>query len=102
MPIVEEWSTDVPSLHVGVKSYLADVGRNEVTDELLHVAVDGATLLDGGHDRREVIVSQHHLRRRLGHSCARAHGDTNLSLLQSRSVVHTVASLWRTRSTLVK
>jgi len=34
----------------------ADVGGNQVTDELLHVVVDRATFLNGGDDGREVIV----------------------------------------------
>ena len=39
-------------------SHLADVGRDEVADEGLHVGVDGAPLLDGGHDGGEVVVGQ--------------------------------------------
>ena len=72
---------------------LADVGRDEVADELLHVVVDGATLLHGRHDRREVVVGEHHLRRGLGDRRARSHRDTDLGLLQRRRVVHPVASL---------
>ncbi len=71
---------------------LSDVGGDEVADELLHVVVDGATLLDGGDDGGEVVVGEDHLGGRLGHGRARAHGDTDLGLLQSRSVVDTVAS----------
>ena len=40
---------------------LADVGRDEVADELLHVVVDGPALLHGRHDAREVVVSENHL-----------------------------------------
>jgi len=72
---------------------LADVGRDEVADELFHVVVDGSSFLDGGDDRREVVVGEHHLRRGLGDRRARAHRDADLSLLQSRSVVHTVTRL---------
>ena len=74
-------------------TYLADVGGDEIADELLHVAVDGASLLHGGDDRREVVVSQHHLRRRLRHRRARSHRNADLGLLQRRSVVHTVTGL---------
>ena len=73
--------------------HLSNVGGDEITNELLHVVVDGAALLNGGHDGGEVVVSQYHLRRRLGHSGTRTHGDTNLSLLQGRGVIHTITSL---------
>jgi len=72
---------------------LSDVGGDEITNELLHVVVDGPALLNGGHDGGEVVVSQYHLRSRLGHGGTRTHGDTNLSLLQGRGVIHTVTSL---------
>lgn len=70
---------------------LADVGRDEVADELLHVVVDGASLLNSGDNRGEVVVSEYHLRRRFGHRSARTHSDTDLGLLQRRRVVDTVA-----------
>ena len=81
MPMLEEMT------------YLADVGGDEIADELLHVAVDSASLLDGGDDRREVVVSQHHLRSRLRHRRARSHRNADLGLLQRRSVVYTVTGL---------
>merc|ERR1719365_380331 len=40
----------------------------------------------------EVVVGKDHFRSRLCDSSAAAHGNTNLSLLEGRSVVHTVAS----------
>jgi len=45
---------------------LAYIRRDEVADELFHVVVDGASFLDGGDDRREVVVGEHHLRGGLG------------------------------------
>ena len=72
---------------------LSYVGRDEVADELFHVVVDGASFLDGGDDRREVVVGEHHLRGGLGDRRARAHRDADLGLLQRRRVVDTVARL---------
>ena len=69
---------------------LSDVGGDEVTDELFHVVVDGASLFHSGHNGGEVIISQDHLRGGLGHGGTGAHGDTDLGLLQGRGVVHTV------------
>lgn len=60
---------------------LTDVGGDEVPDELLHVVVDGAALLDGGHDGGEVVIGQHHLGGGLGDGGSGAHGDADLSLL---------------------
>lgn len=71
---------------------LADVGADKVADELLHVAVDGATLFDGGHDAGKVVVGENHLGGALGDGGAGAHGDTDFGLLQGGGVVHTVAS----------
>merc|ERR1719419_1843623 len=61
---------------------LTNVGGDEVTDELLHVVVDSSALLNSRHNGREVVVSQDHLRGRLGNGSARAHGDADLGLLQ--------------------
>ena len=72
--------------------HLADVGRNEVADKLLHVVVDGTTFLNGGDDGGEVVIGQDHLSGRFGHGGTRAHGDTNFGLLQGRSVVDTITS----------
>ena len=65
----------------GETTDLSDVGGDEVADELFHVVVDGASLLDGGDDRREVVVGKHHLRGGLGDRRARAHRDADLGLL---------------------
>merc|ERR1711971_862682 len=71
---------------------LSDVGGNQVADELLHVGVDSAALLDGGDNGGEVIVSKDHLRGGLGHSGSGAHGDTNLGSLEGGGVIDTVTS----------
>lgn len=73
--------------------HFADVGGDEVTDELLHVVVDGAALLDGGHDGGEIVVGQDHLGGGFGHGGSGAHSNTDLSLLQSRGIIYTVTSL---------
>mmetsp|Transcript_61664 Transcript_61664/g.161995 ORF Transcript_61664/g.161995 Transcript_61664/m.161995 type:complete len:634 (-) Transcript_61664:1176-3077(-) len=73
--------------------HLADVGGDQVADEGLHVVVDGAPLLDGGDDRREVVVGEDHVGRLLGDFRARdAHRDADVGLLQCRRVVDAVAS----------
>lgn len=72
---------------------LTDVGGDEVADELLHVVVDSSALLNSSHNGREVVVSQDHLRGRLGNGSARAHGDANLRFLQGGGIVHSITSL---------
>lgn len=74
---------------------LADVGGDQVTDELLHVVVDSTALLNSSHDGGEIVIGQDHLRGGFSHSGTGAHSNTNLSLLQSRGVVHTITSLGR-------
>lgn len=74
--------------------HLTNVGADQVADELLHVVVDGTALLNGSHNGGKVVISQHHLRSRLGYSSSRSHGNTDLSLLQSRSIIHTITSLY--------
>merc|ERR1719190_163150 len=71
--------------------HLTDVGGDQVADELLHVGVDGAALLHGGHDGGEVVVSQDHLGGGLGHGSSGAHGDTDLGSLESGSIVDSVS-----------
>lgn len=73
----------------------AHIWRDEVSDELFHVVINGSAFLNCGYDGSEVVVSQHHLWGGFGHSCARAHGDADLCLLQSRGVVDSIASLRR-------
>ena len=50
---------------------LADVRRDQVVDELLHVGIDGAAL-NGGHDRDEAFVAEDNLGGGLGHGRAGA------------------------------
>jgi len=72
---------------------LSDVGRDEIAYELLHVVVDGASFLNRGHYRREVVVCQDHLGGRLGDCRTRTHRDADFGFLEGRCVVHTVTSL---------
>lgn len=73
-------------------NYLADVGGNQITDKLLHVVVNGTAFFNGSDNGGEVVISQHHLGSGFGDSGTGTHGDTNLSLLQGRGVVHTITS----------
>lgn len=69
---------------------LSNVGRDEVTDELLGVVVDGATFLNSGLNGGKVVISENHVGSELGNISARAHGNTNIGLLECGSVVDTV------------
>lgn len=40
---------------------LANIGGDEVADELLHVVVDGPALLHCSHNGGKVVIGQHHL-----------------------------------------
>jgi len=71
---------------------LTNVGTDQVSDELLHVVVDGSTLTNSGDNRSEVIVSENHIRGRLGNSGTGTHGNTDLGLLQSWRIVNTITS----------
>ena len=70
-----------------------DVGRDQIANELLHVVVDGTAFLNCSHDRREVVISKHHLRRCLGDCRARTHRDTDLRFLQRWRIIHSVTRL---------
>jgi len=69
---------------------LTDVGRDQVTDELFHVVVNGTTFFNSRHNGREVIVGQHHFGGGFGDGRTRTHGNTNFGLLQSWGIVDTV------------
>ncbi|KAI6760189.1 hypothetical protein HG531_013390 [Fusarium graminearum] len=71
---------------------LANVGGDEITDELLSVVVDGASLLNSDLDSGKVAVGEDHVGGQLGDIGSRTHGNTDISLLQSRSVVDTITS----------
>ena len=49
---------------------LTNVGRAEVTDELLGVVVDGSTFLDGNLNGGKVVISEDHVGGELGHISA--------------------------------
>jgi hypothetical protein len=38
-----------------------NVGRDQITDKLFHVVVDGSAFLYSGNNGREVVISQYHL-----------------------------------------
>ena len=71
---------------------LADVAGQQIHQIFLDVAEDDAPFLDGGDNRREVIVEQCHARRLLADVRAGdAHGDSDVRLFQGRRVVDAVA-----------
>mmetsp|Transcript_30025 Transcript_30025/g.97760 ORF Transcript_30025/g.97760 Transcript_30025/m.97760 type:complete len:799 (+) Transcript_30025:140-2536(+) len=71
---------------------LRNVGGEGVRDRLLEIVEDEAALLHAVHDGGKVVVHENHVRSFLRHILAGdAHGDTNVTLLQRRSVVDTVA-----------
>ena len=66
--------------------------REDVDDELADVVEDLTARLDGDHDRREVVVGQHHrggLARDIG--AREPHRDPNVGATQRRCVVDAVA-----------
>lgn len=79
--------------NVGKKRHhLGDVAGEYITDESADIGADGATLLDPGDDRCEVVVSQDDIGRGLGDfSAAQAHGHANIRRAQRRRVVDSVA-----------
>ncbi len=71
---------------------LRHVGRQEEQDRLFDVVVHRAPFLDGGADRREVVVGQHHFGGLLGDLGALdAHRHADVGFLQCRGVVDAVA-----------
>ena len=71
---------------------LARVRRQQVADELPDVREDRPPLLDRGHDRREVVVGEDHVRGFLGDvGAGDAHRDADIGRLQRGRVVHAVA-----------
>lgn len=70
----------------------ANVGGDEVADELLGVVVDGTALFDGSLDGCKVVVCENHVGSEFGNVGTGAHGDTNVGLLESGSVIDTIAS----------
>ena len=60
--------------------------------ELLNVIVNTTPLLDGSHNRREVVIGEHHVRGFLGDGSAREpHRDPDIRCLDGRSIVDAVA-----------
>ena len=70
----------------------ADVGGDEVADELLRVVVNGAAFFDGAFDGGKVVVYEDHVGGEFGDIGSGAHGYTNVGFLESGRVVDTVTS----------
>lgn len=61
--------------------------------EVLNVVEDALALFDGAEDCAEVVVGENHVRGLLRHVSPQfAHADSDICLLQSRSIIHTIAS----------
>ena len=69
-----------------------DVGRDQVSDELFHVVVDGSTFTDGGDDGGEVIVGENHIGSGFGDGGTGTHGNTDFGFFQGWGVVDTITS----------
>lgn len=41
-------------------NYFSDVGRNKISNKLLHIIVNSATFLDSSNNTRKVVISKHH------------------------------------------
>mmetsp|Transcript_8199 Transcript_8199/g.20312 ORF Transcript_8199/g.20312 Transcript_8199/m.20312 type:complete len:249 (-) Transcript_8199:2161-2907(-) len=71
---------------------LSNVGRNHVSDERLHVGVDGSSLFDGRNNRRKVVVGQDHVRGLLGDlRSGNSHGNPDRGLLEGGSIVDSIS-----------
>eukprot|EP00962_Isochrysis_galbana_P012617 scaffold3572_cov125-Isochrysis_galbana.AAC.10 len=82
-------------------SNLADVGRDEVADEGLHVHVDGTALFDRGNNGGKIVVGEDHVGRFLGDLGARdAHSNPDGRLLQCGGIVHAIAGHSRNLASL--
>lgn len=72
---------------------LTNVTRNEVPNKLLRVLVNRPTLLDGGLDRRKVVVGEDHVGGELGDVGTGAHGDSDGGATEGGGVVDAVSGL---------
>mmetsp|Transcript_83071 Transcript_83071/g.114704 ORF Transcript_83071/g.114704 Transcript_83071/m.114704 type:complete len:260 (+) Transcript_83071:530-1309(+) len=74
-------------------SDLTNVGRDQVTNESLHVTVDSTTLFNSLNNCSEVVISKNHIRSLLGNlSTGDTHSNTNVSLFESRCIINTITS----------
>ena len=75
------------------KAESGSTGAELEREEVLDVVEDALALLDSAEDGAEVIVGENHVCSFLGHVGAElTHANTDVSLLQRRSVVHAIAS----------
>ena len=79
--------------HKHLPNHFANIGRNEISNELLHVVVNGATFLYSGDNAREIVVDKDHVWRAFRYSGSTAHSNSDLGLLQGGGVVHSIAGL---------
>src|SRR5215207_8402253 len=90
-----QWQQREPKTQEGTYEHYQDLGGvacKEVLDELADVVVDDSALLDRGDDGRKVVVGQDHIGSLLGDVGARyAHRHADVSSLQSRGIVYSVA-----------
>ena len=74
------------------QQHFARVAGEQEVDELADVGEDAATLFDRRHNRREVVVGEHHVGGRLGDvGPGDAHRHANVGGLHGGSVVHAIA-----------
>ena len=72
--------------------HFRDVGAQQIGQVLLDVVVDPAAALDCLHDRREIIIAEHHVSgflRDIG--SADSHGDPDVRMFQRGRVVHAIS-----------
>lgn len=74
---------------------LTNVRRDEISDKLLGVLVDGPTLLHRALDGGKVVIGEDHIRSELGHVRSRTHRDSNRSPLERRRVIDSISRLYR-------
>lgn len=68
-------------------------GTQLESQKILNVVENALALFDGAEDCAEVVVGEDHICGLLGHVSSQfAHADSNICLLQSRSIVHTITS----------
>lgn len=80
----------------------SNIGRDEVTNELLHVIVDGSPFFNSGHNGREIVVCQYHFRGGFRNSRSRAHGNADFCFFQCRSIIDAITSLKNKTRTVVR
>ena len=74
------------------RQHLAEIGRQQVAQELSDVREDRAALFNRRDDRRKVVIGQHHVGRFFRHvGACDAHRHADICFLQSRRIVHPIS-----------